>query len=98
MHFFQGRENHILLVKGAPERILPRCMNIMRKGETKAMRKKDLDKVHKACEDMGASGERVLGFAVASLPFAEFPRDFKFVETANKENISFNFPMVRIAK
>lgn len=58
------------------------------------MRDKDRERVQKACEDMGSCGERVLGFAIASLPFTEFPREFVFRDTANKDEITFNFPMV----
>ena len=69
----------------------------MRKGEVKRMKDSDTEKAQKACEDMARCGERVLGFAMAMLPFSEFPKEFKFIETSDKEkNISFNFPMVRV--
>ena len=69
----------------------------MRKGEVKRMKDRDTEKAQKACEDMARCGERVLGFAMAMLPFSEFPKEFKFIETSDKEkNISFNFPMVRV--
>lgn len=59
------------------------------------MKKKYLEGAQRACEVMGASGERVLAFAIAFLPFEEFPKEFKFAETAVKDEIKFNFPMVQ---
>jgi hypothetical protein len=67
----------------------------MHNGAVKRMKKKYLHGAQNACDTFGGVGERVLGFAMANLPFSEFPQDFKFVETAAKDEIRFNFPMVR---
>lgn len=76
-----------LCMKGAPERVLDRCSQIMINGETRPITDEDREKVNSNLATLMAEGERVLGFAQMSLPKEQFPVDFEF----DTENI--NFPM-----
>lgn len=51
----------ILLMKGAPERILERCSSYLLQGKEYPMDSTMQDAFQKAYQDLGGLGERVLG-------------------------------------
>jgi len=53
---------HVILMKGAPERIVERCSTIFVNGKDEPLTKEWLDKFQSAYETLGGLGERVLGF------------------------------------
>eukprot|EP01119_Soliformovum_irregulare_P005914 TRINITY_DN1765_c0_g1_i1.p1 TRINITY_DN1765_c0_g1~~TRINITY_DN1765_c0_g1_i1.p1 ORF type:complete len:1070 (+),score=303.07 TRINITY_DN1765_c0_g1_i1:145-3354(+) len=57
----------ILLMKGAPERIIAKCTQIMIQGAPVAMAKQHLDKFEHNYQLLAGNGERVLGFAQLEL-------------------------------
>ncbi|XP_049603657.1 sodium/potassium-transporting ATPase subunit alpha-2 [Syngnathus scovelli] len=69
---------HILVMKGAPERILDRCSTIMLHGQEQPMDDNWRDAFQNAYMDLGGLGERVLGFCHQNLPASQFPRGFAF--------------------
>ncbi|XP_061150881.1 sodium/potassium-transporting ATPase subunit alpha-2 isoform X1 [Syngnathus typhle] len=69
---------HILVMKGAPERILDRCSTIMLHGQEQPMDDNWRDAFQNAYMDLGGLGERVLGFCHQNLPGSQFPRGFAF--------------------
>jgi len=58
----------IAYMKGAPEVVLKRCSHIMEKGEIRALREEDRQRLLKANEDMAHRALRVLGLAFKELP------------------------------
>lgn len=75
---------YVLVMKGAPERILDRCSTILIKGEEVPLNEDWQNAFQKAYEDLGGLGERVLGFSDYLLPPGQFPPGFNFdVENPN---------------
>ncbi|KAI4810048.1 hypothetical protein KUCAC02_018898 [Chaenocephalus aceratus] len=69
---------HILVMKGAPERILDRCSSIMIHGEEQPLDEDLTDAFQSAYMELGGLGERVLGFCHLNLSSSQFPRGFTF--------------------
>ncbi|XP_075678682.1 sodium/potassium-transporting ATPase subunit alpha-B-like isoform X2 [Dermatophagoides pteronyssinus] len=82
-----GDCKYVLCMKGAPERILERCSNIMINGERLPLDDEYQKAFNKAYMELGGLGERVIGFCFLPLPTKEFPSGFNF----NGEDI--NFPL-----
>lgn len=74
----QNPNRLIVMMKGAPERILQRCGSIMVNGELVDMNEEWSQKVEKANETLGGMGERVLGFCLFYLDESWSP-DSEFV-------------------
>jgi len=75
---------YLLVMKGAPERILDRCSSIMIKGDELPMTDEWRKAFNDAYLELGGLGERVLGFCDLSLPAEQFPHGFHF--DADEEN------------
>uniref|UniRef100_A0A7N6A8F6 Sodium/potassium-transporting ATPase subunit alpha n=1 Tax=Anabas testudineus TaxID=64144 RepID=A0A7N6A8F6_ANATE len=69
---------HILVMKGAPERILDRCSTIMINGDEYPLDEDWKDAFQNAYLELGGLGERVLGFCHLNLSSSQFPRGFNF--------------------
>jgi len=69
---------HVLVMKGAPERILDRCTNILLHGEEVPLDEGMKEAFNNAYLELGGLGERVLGFCHYYLPADQFPKGFKF--------------------
>ncbi|KAJ8272670.1 hypothetical protein GJAV_G00092020 [Gymnothorax javanicus] len=69
---------HLLVMKGAPERILDRCSTIMMQGQEIPMNDDWRDAFQNAYMELGGLGERVLGFCHYMLPASQFQRGFEF--------------------
>jgi sodium/potassium-transporting ATPase subunit alpha len=75
---------YLLVMKGAPERILERCTTILVNGEDKPMDEAQSTAFNAAYDELGGLGERVLGFCDYLLPQDQFPPGFTFdAETEN---------------
>lgn len=59
---------HVLVMKGAPERILDRCSTILIQGSEVPLSNEWRDAYQEAYDSLGGLGERVLGFADYILP------------------------------
>ncbi|OWA50409.1 Sodium/potassium-transporting ATPase subunit alpha-2 [Hypsibius exemplaris] len=90
IHEQDDSPDHILQMKGAPERILNLCSMILIKGEEVPLTDEWKEKFESAYRDLGEMGERVLGFCDLILPEAEFPQDYPF----DSENQ--NFPLNKL--
>ena len=77
--------SYILVMKGAPEKILDRCSTIMINGQELPLNHQWRSNFHEAYLELGGMGERVLGFCEYQLPVEEYPIGFSFEES--------NFPM-----
>ncbi|XP_012145649.1 sodium/potassium-transporting ATPase subunit alpha isoform X7 [Megachile rotundata] len=69
---------HLLVMKGAPERILDRCSTIFIGGKEKVLDEEMKEAFNNAYLELGGLGERVLGFCDYTLPSDKFPIGFKF--------------------
>lgn len=56
-----GESKHLLVMKGAPERILDRCSTIMLQGKEQPLDDELKDAFQNAYLELGGLGERVLG-------------------------------------
>ncbi|XP_068913592.1 sodium/potassium-transporting ATPase subunit alpha-like isoform X2 [Tenebrio molitor] len=72
------KNEFVLLMKGAPERILERCDTILRFDETKPLTTDIKKSIMKAINNLGLKGERVLAFADLHLPRSTYGADYVF--------------------
>ncbi|XP_056674668.1 potassium-transporting ATPase alpha chain 2-like [Monodelphis domestica] len=74
----------LLVMKGAPERILEKCSTIMINGQEQPLDESAREAFQTAYMELGGLGERVLGFCHLYLPEDEFPDTYSFdIETMN---------------
>ncbi|XP_036600930.1 potassium-transporting ATPase alpha chain 2 [Trichosurus vulpecula] len=74
----------LLVMKGAPERILEKCSTIMINGQEQPLDESTAEAFQTAYMELGGLGERVLGFCHLYLPEDEFPDTYPFdIETMN---------------
>lgn len=76
----------VLVLKGAPERVLRMCKKIMVQGEEVELTSEWEQRYTDAYESLGGLGERVLGFAYKNM--SDYPLNFEF-----KSKPEANFPM-----
>ncbi|XP_026314833.1 sodium/potassium-transporting ATPase subunit alpha isoform X5 [Hyposmocoma kahamanoa] len=76
---------HLLVMKGAPERILERCSTIFIGGKEKVLDEEMKEAFNNAYLELGGLGERVLGFCDLQLPSDKYPIGFKF----NTDDVNF---------
>merc|ERR1719354_67163 len=69
---------YLLVMKGAPERILDRCNKIMNKGEVVELTDEWKEDFETAYMDLGGRGERVLGFCHEFLDAEKYPKGYEF--------------------
>jgi len=68
----------MLVMKGAPERIISRCSKILIEGEEIPINDAILDEIEIMNASLGKMGERVLAVAKYNLDPSLFPKDYKF--------------------
>ncbi|XP_053419918.1 potassium-transporting ATPase alpha chain 2 isoform X1 [Nycticebus coucang] len=74
----------LMVMKGAPERVLEKCSTIMIHGEEQPLDKSTAKAFHTAYMELGGLGERVLGFCHLYLPTDKFPENYSFdIDTMN---------------
>merc|ERR1711874_95003 len=69
---------HLLVMKGAPERIVDRCSTIIVEGRELPMTEEWKNAFETAYMELGGLGERVLGFCDYMLPADKHPSGFPF--------------------
>ncbi|XP_035704049.1 sodium/potassium-transporting ATPase subunit alpha isoform X3 [Folsomia candida] len=74
----QNDPRYLLVMKGAPERILDRCSTIFIGGKEKVLDEEMKEAFNNAYLELGGLGERVLGFCDFMLPSDKYPPGFKF--------------------
>lgn len=89
VHELPGGDQNLLVMKGAPERILQRCTSILINGEVVDMPEDSeyRNKFNEAYEKLGGMGERVLGFCHCHLDKEQYPIGYEF------DNEEINFPL-----
>ncbi|RKP13278.1 hypothetical protein BJ684DRAFT_10301 [Piptocephalis cylindrospora] len=92
-HLSIHRMNHpggslVLLLKGAPERVLQRCSTILPPGGSNAtplpLTEDHTREFYSMYENMASKGHRVLAFAQLLLPESEYPADYAFDKDSGK--------------
>ena len=78
---------HLLVMKGAPERIVDRCSTIVIDGRELPMTEEWKNAFEAAYMELGGLGERVLGFCDYMLPADKYPNGYPF----DAEDV--NFPL-----
>uniref|UniRef100_A0A8D0AMS6 Sodium/potassium-transporting ATPase subunit alpha n=1 Tax=Sander lucioperca TaxID=283035 RepID=A0A8D0AMS6_SANLU len=76
---------YLLVMKGAPERILDRCTTILVQGKEQPMDEELKEAFQNAYMELGGLGERVLGFCHVLLPEDQYPKGFAF----DTEDVNF---------
>uniref|UniRef100_A0A665VTK4 Sodium/potassium-transporting ATPase subunit alpha n=1 Tax=Echeneis naucrates TaxID=173247 RepID=A0A665VTK4_ECHNA len=74
----ENNNQYLLVMKGAPERILDRCSTIMMQGKEQPMDDELKEAFQNAYLELGGLGERVLGFCHLFLPEDKYPKGFAF--------------------
>ena len=69
---------YLLVMKGAPERILQRCSTIIIDGKEQQLTQQWSDAFNNAYMELGGLGERVLGFCDFRLDPEKFPKGYPF--------------------
>jgi len=87
IHEQEGASGNLLVMKGAPERILERCTTILVNGKEIPLDNEWKAKFENAYMELGGLGERVLGFCDFALPTSKFPNGYPF----NPDEV--NFPL-----
>ena len=80
-------KNYVVVMKGAPERIVDRCSTILVDGVEMPMNEEWRNAFEVANEELGGLGERVLGFCDLKLPADKYPPGFRF------DDEEVNFPL-----
>ncbi|KHN82508.1 Sodium/potassium-transporting ATPase subunit alpha [Toxocara canis] len=80
-----GNPSYLLVMKGAPERILDRCTTIFINGREIDLDDKLKAQFNDAYLALGGMGERVLGFCDFRLDAQKFPKGYAF----NTEDVNF---------
>uniref|UniRef100_A0A7E4V1S5 Sodium/potassium-transporting ATPase subunit alpha n=1 Tax=Panagrellus redivivus TaxID=6233 RepID=A0A7E4V1S5_PANRE len=80
-----GNQAYLVVMKGAPERILDRCSTILLNGKEVDLDEKLRNEFNEAYLELGGMGERVLGFCDYRLDAEKFPRGFAF----DTEDVNF---------
>merc|ERR1712001_170777 len=83
--FPEGDSVHLLVMKGAPERILDRCSSIVVNGQEHQLTAEWKEKFETAYMELGGLGERVLGFCDFALPKGDYPTGYPF----NQDDVNF---------
>jgi len=87
-----GDERYLLVMKGAPERILDRCSSIYMDGSDLELNDFWKNQFNSAYMQLGGLGERVLGFCDIRLDAKKYPKGFKFdPETENFQLTDLRF-------
>ena len=88
------KNDRIVYMKGAPERVLIRCTEYMAgDGSIVPMTPELAARIEESQMAMGNNGLRVLGFAMKKLPFAKYGADYPFSDGREEGCSTANFPL-----
>merc|ERR1719223_1424812 len=87
-----GDDRYLLVMKGAPERILERCSSIYMDGADLELNDFWKNQFNTAYMELGGLGERVLGFCDIRLDSKKYPKGYNFdAETENFQITELRF-------
>jgi len=90
VHETEDKNYNLLVMKGAPERILERCSTILIDGKEQPLNEHWINCFNKAYLSLGSLGERVLGFCDLPLSFNDYPIGYRF------DSEDANFPLEKL--
>ncbi len=90
IHKTDDNQGYLLVMKGAPERILEKCSTILIDGKELELDERWKADFNYAYLELGGLGERVLGFCEARLDLNKYPIDYEF----NADEV--NFPLTNL--
>ncbi len=82
----------VVLMKGAPERIIDRCNEVLLDDEVVPMTPKLRQRIEEHQETLSRNGLRVLGFAHRELSLDEYPPDYNYSDGKGEGYSTPNFP------
>ena len=85
IHVVNGQ--HLLVMKGAPERIVSRCSKVVHNGQVENFNSAWSNRFEEANAELGGMGRRVLGFCHCWLDKTQYPIGYQFDTEAG------NYPM-----
>jgi len=86
--------DRVVYMKGAPERVLCRCAQYLGgDGEVYDITDTVRAEIEAKQEHMGSNGLRVLGFAMKTLPIADYPADYFYTDGREEGFSTANFPL-----
>ncbi|XP_064651708.1 sodium/potassium-transporting ATPase subunit alpha-like [Lineus longissimus] len=88
IHELESDPRYIIVMKGAPERILDRCSTILLEGKEVELDEIWRHSFNEAYLELGGLGERVLGFCDYWLPEDKYPKGYPF-----DADDAVNFPL-----
>ncbi|XP_065566886.1 sodium/potassium-transporting ATPase subunit alpha-B-like [Artemia franciscana] len=88
IHENESDSRYLLVMKGAPEKILERCSTFLMNRQEIPMDDEFRKRFNEAYIRLGSVGERVLGFCDCVLPLDNYPKGHTFSED--------NFPLTRL--
>ncbi|CAD5221584.1 unnamed protein product [Bursaphelenchus xylophilus] len=92
IHQVDDDKGLLVVMKGAPERILDKCSTILLEDGEVEMTEEIKKRFNDAYLELGGMGERVLGFCDSRLDASEYPLTFKFdVEDVNFPISNYRF-------
>jgi sodium/potassium-transporting ATPase subunit alpha len=84
IHDNPNTDGHLLVMKGAPEKILNCCTTYMSNGQEYEIDEDFIDRFNRTYNELGGKGERVLGFCHYQLNGHDYPKHYQFnIETVN---------------
>ena len=89
--YTEGNSVNLLVMKGAPERILDRCSTIVIDGVEQQLTEEWKLAFNTAYMELGGLGERVLGFCDFALPKDKYPTGYPF----NQDEVNFPIENLR---
>jgi sodium/potassium-transporting ATPase subunit alpha len=90
VHELEDKSCNLVVMKGAPERIMDRCSTILIGGKDQEITEEWKEQFNEAYVSLGSLGERVLGFCDLPLSTKEFPIGYVF------DNEEVNFPLAHL--
>ena len=92
MHENSEDGRHVVLMKGAPERVLERCTHAMVDGKVVELTKGERANVVRQQESLSSNGLRCLGFAELELDAGAYAGEYRYV-AEDDATYSPNFPI-----
>jgi len=87
----------VVLMKGAPERVIGRCSHVNLNGNIVPMTKELQDRIEDLQVQLSEGGLRCLGFAELELDEHEYPPDYKYHDGKDDNCSTPNFPLGEFA-
>ncbi|CAN0200862.1 unnamed protein product, partial [Hapterophycus canaliculatus] len=93
----EDRAENLVVMKGAPERIIDRCSEVLLGGRVVPMTPELRAQIESHQETLSRNGLRVLGFAEREMNLSDYPADYAFGDGKDEGFSTPNFPLGEFA-